>query len=437
MIFHISTLGCKVNQHESDILATALNTRGWQAVADGQVADVCIVNTCTVTQKASMQSRQMIRQLQRRHPGAVVIVTGCYAQIAPEEIESIDGVHAIVGHRRKSALPDLIIQAARNADAGPLFSVEKLDATIPFADPPVTAPGRRTRPFLKIQDGCNSFCTYCIVPYARGRSRSMRPERVLHHLNHLGGMGYHEVVLTGIHLGAYGMDLSPPTHLLDLLELIETHRPMARIRLSSIEPHEVSRDIIEQVASSAIFCPHFHLPLQSGDDTILKRMHRPYTRDLFRQQVLTIHSRMPQAAVGVDVLVGFPGEDERAFDNTARLLEELPLSYLHVFPFSRRPGTPACNYPDQVDTKIIKQRTARLRAIGREKKQAFLKRAVGRKADVLVESRRDAATGHLIGLTGNYRRVLMEGPDRHMNSIVPTHIESVHSKVGLWGRIVQ
>ncbi len=436
MIFHISTLGCKVNQHESDILAATLKTRGWQGVEDGQVADVCIINTCTVTQKASMQSRQMIRQLQRRYPGTIIIVTGCYAQVAPEEIEGIDGVHAIVGHRHKSALPDLIIQAAQDADAAPLCSVENLDATIPFADPPVTAPGGRTRPFLKIQDGCNSFCTYCIVPYARGRSRSMGPERVLHHLHQLGGMGYQEVVLTGIHLGAYGMDLSPPTHLLDLLERIETHRPVARLRLSSIEPNEVSRDIIAQVASSAILCPHFHLPLQSGDDTILKKMHRPYTRDLFRQQVMAIHSRMPQAAVGADVLVGFPGEDDRAFANTARLLEELPLSYLHVFPFSRRPGTPACDYPDQIDTKIIKQRTARIRAIGREKKQAFLRKAVGHNANVLVETRRDAATGHLTGLTANYQRVVVEGPDRYMNTIVPTLIESVQSNGNLWGRIV-
>ena len=436
MIFHISTLGCKVNQHESDILAAALRTRGWHAVEDGQVADVCIVNTCTVTQKASMQSRQMIRQLQRRHPGTIIIVTGCYAQVAPEEIEGIDGVHAIVGHHRKSALPDLIIKAAQDTNAAPLCSVENLDATIPFADSPVTAPGGRTRPFLKIQDGCNSFCTYCIVPYARGRSRSMRPERVLHHLGQLGGMGYQEVVLTGIHLGAYGLDLSPTTHLLDLLERIETHRPVARIRLSSIEPNEVSRDIIARVASSAILCPHFHLPLQSGDDTILKKMHRPYTRGLFRQQVMAIHSRMPQAAVGADVLVGFPGEDDRAFANTARLLEELPLSYLHVFPFSRRPGTPACDYPDQVDTKIIKQRTARIRAIGRKKKQAFMQKAVGQSVNVLVETRRDAATGHLIGLTANYQRVLVEGHDRHMNTIVPTLIETLHPTGNLWGRMV-
>jgi threonylcarbamoyladenosine tRNA methylthiotransferase MtaB len=434
--FHISTLGCKVNQHESDILAAALNAHGWQAVEDGAIADVCIVNTCTVTQKASMQSRQLIRQLQRSHPGARIIVTGCYAQIAPEEIESIDGVHAIVGHSRKSDLPELIVQAAAHTDAHPFCSVEDLDTAIPFAEPEVTAPGTRTRPFLKIQDGCNSFCTYCIVPYARGRSRSMRPGQVLHHLRHMGAMGYHEVVLTGIHLGAYGIDLSPSINLQALLDQIETHQPLMRIRLSSIEPNELNRSIIDLVASSDIFCPHFHLPLQSGDDTILKRMHRPYTRDLFRQQVLAIKTRMPQAAVGADVLVGFPGEGDHSFANTARLIEELPLSYLHVFPFSSRPGTPACDYPDQIPPQVIKQRTARIREIGLKKKRVFMRSAVGQQAAVLVETRRDTATGRLKGLTPNYLSVLLEGGDRHMNTVVPAVVEGVHNDRCLFGRIV-
>jgi threonylcarbamoyladenosine tRNA methylthiotransferase MtaB len=432
--FHISTLGCKVNQHESDVLAAGLNAHGWQAVEDDAIADVCIVNTCTVTQKASMQSRQMIRQLQRNHPGTRIIVTGCYAQIAPEEIESIDGVHAIVGHSRKLDLPELIVQAA--AEAGPFCSVEDLNTTIPFAEPIVTAPGTRTRPFLKIQDGCNSFCTYCIVPYARGRSRSMRPGQVLHHLRHMGAMGYHEVVLTGIHLGAYGIDLSASVNLQALLDQIETHRPIARIRLSSIEPNELNLSIIDRVASSDIFCPHFHLPLQSGDNTILKRMHRPYTRELFRQQVLAIKDRMPQAAVGADVLVGFPGEDDPSFANTAQLIETLPLSYLHVFPFSRRPGTPACDYPDQIPPPVIKKRTARIREIGLKKKQVFMYNAVGQRAAVLVETRRDTETGRLKGLTPNYLSVLLEGDDRHMNTVVSAVVEGVHKDRCLFGRMV-
>jgi len=249
-------------------------------------------------------------------------------------------------------------------------------------------------------------------------------------------MGYHEVVLTGIHLGAYGMDLSPASHLQDLLDQIATHRPVTRIRLSSIEPNELNRSIIDLVASSDIFCPHFHLPLQSGDDTILKRMHRPYTRDLFRQQVLAIKTRMPQAAVGADVLVGFPGEDDHCFANTAQLIEELPLSYLHVFPFSRRPGTPACDYPDQIPPPVLKQRTARIREIGLEKKRVFMRRAVGRKATVLVETRRDTGTGRLKGLTPNYLSVMLEDDDRHMNTVVPVVIEGVYNDGSLFGRIV-
>jgi len=436
LLFYISTLGCKVNQHESDVLAAALNAYGWQAAEDGTIADVCIVNTCTVTQKASMQSRQIIRQLQRRHPGARIIVTGCYAQIAPEEIESIEGVHAIVGHRRKSALPELIVQAATHADVDPFCSVEDLNTDIPFAEPLMTAPGTRTRPFLKIQDGCNSFCTYCIVPYARGRSRSMRPAQVLQHLSHLGAMGYHEVVLTGIHLGAYGTDLSPSIPLHTMLEQIETHRPVARIRLSSIEPNELTPSIIDLIASSDIFCPHFHLPLQSGDDTILKRMHRPYTRELFRQQVLAIKAQIPWAAVGADVLVGFPGEDDQAFANTSQLLEELPLSYLHVFPFSRRPGTPACDYHDQITPQVVKQRTARIRDISSEKKQLFMNSVVGQKTTILVETRRDTATGHLKGLTPNYLTVWLDDDDRHMNTVVPVVVDGVHNNGGLIGHIV-
>lgn len=436
MQFSISTLGCKVNQHESDVLAAALSACGWQAVEDDAIADVCIVNTCTVTQKASMQSRQMIRQLQRRHPGARIIVTGCYAQIAPEEIEPIEGVHAIVGHRRKSELPELIVQAASPEDAGPIRDVEDLHNGIPFAEPPVTAPGTRTRPFLKIQDGCNNFCTYCIVPHARGRSRSMRPGHVLRHLSSLGTMGYHEVVLTGIHIGAYGLDLSPSLSLHTLLEQIETHRPVARIRLSSIEPNELTPAIIDLVATSDIICPHFHLPLQSGDNTILKKMHRPYTRELFQEQILAVKDRIPHASVGADILVGFPGEDDQAFSNTSQLLETLPLSYLHVFPFSRRPGTPAYDYPDQIPVPIIKQRTARVREIGLEKKRAFMQRAVGRQTSILVETRRDTTSGHLKGLTTNYLSVIVKGDDRHMNTIVPVIIEDVHHDGNLRGRIV-
>jgi threonylcarbamoyladenosine tRNA methylthiotransferase MtaB len=425
-----------VNQHESDGLAAALCHYGWQAAGDGDIADVCIVNTCTVTQKASMQSRQLIRRLQRSHPGARIVVTGCYAQIAPHEIEAIEGVHAIVGHRRKAALPEMIVQTVEHPSQSPLWAVDDLNDDIAFAEPLATAPGRRTRPFLKIQDGCDSFCTYCIVPYARGRSRSMRPEQVLHHLKRLGAMGFQEVVLTGIHLGAYGLDLQPAIGLLTLMERIAKQQPVARIRLSSIEPHELSAELIDLVSSTPLFCPHFHLPLQSGDDGILERMRRPYRRDLFQQQILSLKARLPQAAVGTDVLVGFPGEDEDAFANTIRLLEDLPLSYLHVFPYSRRPGTPAGDDPNQIAPHLIKARSAHIRAIGARKKQIFMQDAVGRQTEVLVETRRDAATGLLKGLTGNYLTVLIDGADRHMNTIVPALLQGIQSPRALQGEIL-
>ena len=436
MIFYISTLGCKVNQHESDILAAGLMSRGWQAAGENETAQVCIVNTCTVTQKASMQSRQVIRQLLRSHPGARIVVTGCYAQIAPAEIEAIDGVHFIAGQHCKSELADIIVQTVAQADGTALRSVAPLPYGMRFNAPKAPAPGVRTRPYLKIQDGCDSFCTYCIVPHARGRSRSMPPEQVLDHLRQLGDMGYQEVVLTGIHLGGYGKDLSPGTNLLTLMEAIEKAQPLRRIRLSSVEPNELSDPMIDLVAESDLFCPHFHLPLQSGDDRILQKMHRPYGRDLFRRQVEHIKRRLPQAGIGSDVLVGFPGEDEQAFASTLELLEALPLTYLHVFPFSARPGTPAAAFPGQLPNEVIKRRTAQVRKIGSAKKQAFQRRAVGRQTEVLVETRRDASTGLLKGVTPNYLAVLLDGGDHHMNKIVTVLVQDLHHDNRLEGCIV-
>jgi threonylcarbamoyladenosine tRNA methylthiotransferase MtaB len=435
MRFAIATLGCKVNQHESDTLTAALEVCGWQAVTKGQTADVCVVNTCTVTQRASMQSRQLIRQLQRAHPGARMVVTGCYAQIAPGEITAIQGVHTIVPQSRKGDLPQMIVAAVESLANATDASLAKALSEESWAETTLTASGKRTRPFLKIQDGCNSFCTYCIVPHARGRSRSMTPERVLTHLAHLGHMGYREVVLTGIHLGAYGLDLQPSTHLSALMEAIDAKRPADRVRLSSIEPNELTDAMIDQVAASDAFCPHFHLPLQSGDDTILKRMGRLYTRDDFRRRVAATKQRLPHAAIGADVLVGFPGESDVAFANTVALIAQLPLSYLHVFPFSARPGTPAAKFPDQVPSDVVKARTAEIRALGAAKKKAFMRQAVGRQFAVLIEQRRDPLSGHLKGLTGNYLSVLVEGDDAHMNTIVPVKLVDLHDSDQMAGHI--
>ena len=425
MKFLVTTLGCKVNQFESDAIAQALETHGWQpAGRDGQ-ADICIVNTCTVTGKASMQSRQLIRQLMRRHRGARIIVTGCYAQTAPDEIERIGGVHYIIGHFDKSDIPHLIVDSVRKPPSAPLRDVKNIQQARRFSMPPAPAYGRRTRPFLKIQDGCDRFCTYCIVPHARGPSRSMPPADVMDQLGNLGRKGYREVVLTGIHLGAYGLDLDPRLTLTGLLGRIEDLRPVERLRLSSIEPDEVDASMVARLSASALFCPHLHLPLQSGDDQVLARMRRPYDRRHFERTVRMIIDAMPAAAIGVDLLVGFPGEDQAAFERTCGLVSALPLAYLHVFPFSARPGTPAFHFRDRVPDATIKARTAHLRELGAEKKRDFTRANLGRSHRVLIENQRDRRTGLLKGLTANYLPILIDGDDRLMNRIVDVEAQTI------------
>jgi len=342
--FVIKTLGCKVNRSESDNLASAFRRKGLlELETDADKAapgipsdrvDVCVVNTCTVTEKASMQSRQAIRQAIRAYPHARIVVTGCYAQTQPEEILAIEGVSHVIPQQDKASVLTAVFSESRASEC-----TGTLTPTSPWPDASAFSPeetrGSRTRTVLKVQDGCNAHCTYCIVPKARGKSRSMPTPRVISNLHALSRAGYQEVVLSGIHLGCYGLDFSPPSSLLALLENIDALGIMRRVRLSSIEPGELSDDIIDLVARSKAFCRHFHIPLQSGDDAVLRRMGRLYTRSFFGDIVQMVHARIPDAAIGVDVLVGFPGESDAAFENTFNLIDSLPVSYLHVFPFSR------------------------------------------------------------------------------------------------------
>ncbi len=423
--FKITTLGCKVNQAESEAIAQDLQSSKWQAVRDLEEADFCIINTCAVTQKAAMQSRQAVRRAIRANPNAQIIVTGCYAQTAPQEIKMIDGVNYIIGHNEKQT----IARTIRTGDKGVHRHVTAICGDIhkkqPFASMPLADAVLRTRPFLKIQDGCDAFCTYCIVPHARGRSRSMPLDNVLEQIGKLSKAGYREVVLTGIHLGAYGHDLSPATNLSIAMERIRKLRPIDRIRLSSIEPMEFTEKIIEQAVKSDIFCRHFHIPLQSGDAEILKIMRRPYSPQFFSNLILKIHRFMPDAAIGVDVLIGFPGESETAFENTYKLLEELPISYLHVFPFSPRPGTKAVDLPDKVDGRKIKDRCERMRVLANEKRMGFYRKFIGQQLSILIETKRDASTNLLKGVSSNYLPVLIEAGDKLKNKIVDVKIHKM------------
>ena len=435
--FTITTLGCKVNQFESEALAQKLSDDGqWVILRDKEIADLCIINTCTVTQKASMQSRQAIRQAIRSHPKARIIATGCYAQTEPDEIKKIKGVHHVIGHFDKHKIPDIILAGKENFLPSPVLK-QKLHH---FNSMPSAGLGYRTRPFLKIQDGCNSFCTYCIVPYARGPSRSLPPEQVLDNINIIHQAGYHEVVLTGIHLGNYGVDLGKrKVSLLDLLNRIRKSCTIDRVRLSSIEPCELTEDIINFVAQSGSrpgkICRHFHIPLQSGDDFILKRMHRPYSRSFFINLVENIHMLLPDSAIGVDTLIGFPGESDEAFENTYSLLEQLPVSYLHVFPFSARKGTTAYSYPDRIDSKVIKQRCRKLRTLGNLKRNVFYNKFKSKKLEILIEGRQSKTSGLLRGTTSNYIPVLVKGEDKLKNTITDVTIDEVNDNNQVFGTI--
>ncbi|MFZ3047427.1 MAG: tRNA (N(6)-L-threonylcarbamoyladenosine(37)-C(2))-methylthiotransferase MtaB [Desulfatirhabdiaceae bacterium] len=417
--FHIVTLGCKVNQAESEAIAASLQSQGMSL---SQHADICIVNTCTVTHKAAMQSRQAIRQARKSCPNACIIATGCYAQTDPDTLKTITELDVICNNTEKERLPDIIgdILSTHEKKDHSVSSTEIASAWLPQQDvfcyaPPLPS-GSRTRPFIKIQDGCNAFCTYCIVPHARGRSRSLLPEGVLKHIGAYQKAGYHEVVLTGIHIGQYGRDKTPQTTLTRLLQLIHGSRFDLRIRLSSIEPMELTDDIIHMAAQSDMLCHHFHIPLQSGDNDILQRMHRPYDRDRFAERVSFIRDRLPDAAIGTDVLVGFPDESDTAFENTYELIESLPLTYLHVFPFSPRKGTPAFHFPNPVPAPVIKKRCQYLRNLGIQKKFAFMNAQIGRTAQIVIETRQDLTSGCLKGLTSNYIPVLVDGGDHLKNT---------------------
>lgn len=410
--FVITTLGCRVNQFESDSIASILKGRGWEKAGRSEKADVCIINTCTVTGKASMQSRQAIRAKIREHEGATVLVTGCYAQTEAEEIKKIEGVTHVLGQKEKQLIPDLL---ETGADLDQLRA-KGLGDTFSCLVPSIFE--ERTRPYLKIQDGCEAFCTYCIVPYARGKSRSMALDDVLLNLRRIRAQGAQEAVLTGIHLGAYGHDLDPKTNLKSLLQKITSLDDMPRIRLSSIEPRELAPEIIELASSSDRICHHFHIPLQSGDADILKRMGRPYTPEYFVGLVKSINEKLPSAAIGVDVLTGFPGETDEFFRNTFNLLESLPIAYVHAFPFSPRKGTPAATFKDQIHPEVMKARCAEIRDLGQKKKTLFYERHIGKNLDMMVESKRDKKTGMLKGISGNYISMLAEGPAKHMNTLV-------------------
>ena len=395
----IATLGCKVNQFESEALIDSLERQGYEIVSFGEKADVTVINTCTVTHRADFQSRQMVRRDHRANPETLIVVTGCYAQVDAEKLSKIEGVRYVLGNREKNSIARLLPEM--ESGALPKIQVEEIDQAALFEDLSLLSFRHHTRAFLKIQDGCNASCSYCIIPRARGRSRSLAPEGVLARLGELKERGYKEVVLTGIHLGAYGLDLSPRVPFEKLLEEVEEAESPLRVRLSSMEPGDFSPGIIALLSRSDKICPHLHIPVQSGDDEILKAMNRDYSRSFVSDLVRELHESIPMVSLGADIIVGFPGETEERFQKTVDLVSSLPLTYIHVFPFSKRRGTPAAQLPEEVGDEKIKVRAEQLRMVGREKRRAFYQQFVGKEISVLVEDREEGDKGWR-GLSRNY-----------------------------------
>jgi threonylcarbamoyladenosine tRNA methylthiotransferase MtaB len=410
----VATLGCKVNQFESEALIDGFEQRRYTVVPFEEGADITLINTCTITHRADFQSRQMVRRASQSNPNALIIVTGCYPQVETDTFLRMKGVHYLLGNGEKSRIPDFL--SLMQKGEFPRVQVGDIQKERLFSETPLHSFHHHTRAFLKIQDGCNAHCSYCIVPHARGRSRSLAQERVVQNLNVLKERGFKEVVLTGIHLGAYGLDLTPPFSLERLVRQLEKEETPDRIRLSSIEPGDFSPELVSALSQSKKICPHLHIPIQSGDDEIFKKMNRDYDRSFLSDLVRELHLRISTLSIGADVIVGFPGETEERFRHTYGLIESLPFSYLHVFPFSKRKGTLAFQFPQGVNEKEIKKRAETIRELGKQKRQAFYRQFLNHELTVLVEDRKEKKTGRWMGLSGNYIRVVLgdgTGAGRH------------------------
>jgi len=408
----LATLGCKVNQYETEVMREQLEKSGFSLVSFKEKAELYIINTCSVTEKADQKSIELIKKVKKKNKSAYLVVTGCYAEAEKDNLQKMfPWVDLVVGNEEKLNI-DCVINGNGKKDKERKAFIKNFNT--------------HNRAFVKIEDGCNQFCTYCRIPYVRGNIIRSRPlSEVSQEIENLARNGFKEIVLVGVNLGLYGRDLNPQVKLVDLLKKTECLRDKVRIRLSSLEPHLLPMELVDFMAQSPWICSHLHLPLQSGDAEILKKMKRRYTPEEYRKLLRKIRDKIPSVAITTDVMVGFPGEEESHFNNTYRFLEEMKFSRLHIFRFSPRKGTKAYFVQPRVEERVKKERSKSLRNLGKKLSQDFISQFLGKTLRVLVESQPDPESGLLSGYTDNYIRVLFPGKEEFKNKFIRIRLTGI------------
>ena len=432
----ILTFGCKVNQYDSNTIYDTMVRNGYEIVDLDKDADICVVNTCTVTNSADQKARQVIRRIIRKNPKAKIIVTGCYAESDRQSIETIPGVSLVFGNREKAEF-QRYLDTVTNQE---LLQIEPVihDAVREHANfsMGISSSGNRTRAIVKIQDGCSAFCTYCIIPYVRGRMTSRPLKDIMEEVGRIAATNCKEIVITGVHLASYGFDIGKKHSLIDVLEQVHSIDGIERIRFSSIEPMNFPQDLAVCMAELPKCQPHFHLPLQAGSDQTLMRMRRRYTTEEYAGLVEKLKSLFPDVGITTDIMVGFPGETDQDFEDSSSFVEEMSFSQLHVFRYSPRRNTPAADYPNQVQPQVSAERSRWMIDLGNKLSVAFRKRMIGKTMDVLVENRREDKDNLLTGFSGNYLRVAADVPDSAINQILSITLEPPVGEV-FRGRILK
>lgn len=410
------TLGCRVNQYETEAMAEIFLKDGWDVVDFNSLADVYVINTCSVTSMADKKSRQAIHRAKRENSSSLVAVVGCYSQIAPEKIKKIDGVDIVLGTRNKGDILKAVKDALENKEK--VVTVNEVLKSHEFEDLEIDEYLKRTRGFIKIQDGCNNFCSYCLIPYARGGICSKKKDKVFDEALRLSKKGIKEVILSGIHTASYGTDFNDPHALCELIESIEKIDGIKRIRLGSMDPDFFSEENTLRISKVDKMCPHFHLSLQSGSDSVLKRMNRHYTSDDYRKAVERLRNNIKDVSITTDIIVGFPGETEDEFCETYNFAKEIGFTKIHVFKYSRREGTAAAKMKDQVDDRIKNERSKKLISLSSELERNFIEKFIGKDMKVLFERKVDSDKNIYEGYTPNYLKVYAESCDDIEDKIV-------------------